>query len=345
MKYANREHGSWSERATVYAACSVDALVIVGYLLVVDLVTLGTGLPEAPRALLALPLVVFLPGYALTAVLFPRTTASFPDSTVREPFARAVEGVLAPTERAALAFGATLALVPLVGLVHSVAGLGYGTTALFGTVNAVIVSALCLAVVRRVRASPADRVAFSPRTWPTRLKAAVWGGSRSDTLLTVVVLVVALAATSSLAVALVAPPDGESFTTVTLLTENESGALVMDDYPETPASAASLVVAVDNNEDQRIEYTMVTQLQSVRDANGSEPTVVARRELARGTRTLDAGETWLAERSVGPPPEPAGDRFRFVALVYRGSAPDDPTVANAYRYVDLSLSANTNTTG
>jgi uncharacterized membrane protein len=165
-------------------------------------------------------------------------------------------------------------------------------------------------------------------------------GSNSSRLLAAVLLAVALVATSSLAVALVAPPDGESFTTVTLLTENESGALVMDGYPETPASSASLVVAVENNEDRRVDYTLVTQLQSVRDANGSEPSVLERRELARGTRTLDAGETWFAERSVGPPPEPAGDRFRFVALVYRGTPPDDPTVANAYRYVDLSLSAN-----
>lgn len=340
MKYANREPSSWSERATVYAACSVDAVVIVGYLLVVDLVTLGTGVGQVPRALLALPLVVFLPGYALTAALFPQTTASFPESEVREPFAGAVEGSLAPTERVALAFGTSLAVVPLVGLVHSIADLGYGTTALFGTVNAFVVGGLCLAVVRRVRASPVDRVSFSPRTWPTRVEALLRGGSRSKTVLTVVVLVVALVATSSLGVALVAPPDGESFTTVTLLTENETGALVMDGYPETPDESASLFVAVENNEDRRVEYTLVTQLQSVRDVNGSAPSVLERRELARENRTLDAGETWFAERSVGPPPVSVGDRFRFVALVYRGGAPTDPTTSNAYRYVDLSLSAN-----
>jgi len=338
MKYVHQESSGWTDRATEYVTCGVDALVVLAYLVVVDLATMGGVFPPAARAVVALPLVVFLPGYALVAALFPRTTASVPDGEPHAPFAGAVEGVLSPTERVVLSFGTSLAVLPLVGLVNSAADLGFGTSALLGTVNSVVVFSLAVGVVRRLRAPPGERVAFSPRSWSAAVGRLFARQSRAETALTVAVLAAVLVATGSLGFALVAPADGESYTTVTLLTENESGDLVAGGYPAnlTGESPASFVVGVANHEGQRTAYTVVTELQSVRVADGST-TVVEDRELARTNRTVAAGDTWYADQSVSAAPGLTGERLRLRFFVYRGSAPTDPAVGTAYEYVDRSL--------
>jgi uncharacterized membrane protein len=339
MKHVHLESSGWSDRATAYVTSGVDAIVVVAYLVVVDLATVGGVFPPAARAAVALPLVVFLPGYALVTALFPRTTASFLDDEPRDPFAGAVDGALSPTERVAVSFGTSLAVVPLVGLVHSVAGLGFGTSALLGTVNTVVAVGLAVGVVRRVRTPRGERVSFSPRSWSTALGTVFRRRSRAEVVLTAAVLAAVLVATGSLGFALLGPADGESYTTVTLLTENESGEFVMDGYPETLANESSLVVGVTNHEGQRTAYTVVTELQAVDAANDSTA-VRADRELGRQNRTVAAGDTWYAEQSVTPGPsiDVAETRLRLRFLVYRGAAPADPAVENAYEYVDLSLS-------
>ena len=78
---------------------SSDLLIVMGLVLLTDLFVLAPGLNESMvRNILGLPLVLFLPGYALIAALFPAKSD--------------LDGI----ERTALSFGLSIAVVPLIGL-------------------------------------------------------------------------------------------------------------------------------------------------------------------------------------------------------------------------------------
>ena len=77
----------------------LDLILVVFLTSLCILFVLIPPLDETPvRIILGLPLVLFLPGYSLIAVLFPR------------------KGDLDAIERIALSFGLSIALVPLLGL-------------------------------------------------------------------------------------------------------------------------------------------------------------------------------------------------------------------------------------
>lgn len=76
-----------------------DLLIVMGLVLLTNLFVLTPGLSESVlRNILVLPLVLFLPGYALIAALFPAKSN--------------LDGI----ERTALSFGLSIAIVPLMGL-------------------------------------------------------------------------------------------------------------------------------------------------------------------------------------------------------------------------------------
>ena len=76
-----------------------DLLIVMGLVLLTDLFVLAPGLNGSMvRNILGLPLILFFPGYALLAALFPAKSD--------------LDGV----ERAALSFGLSIAVVPLIGL-------------------------------------------------------------------------------------------------------------------------------------------------------------------------------------------------------------------------------------
>lgn len=337
MKHSQHDSSGWIDRVTVCTSCGFDALVILVYLAVVDVTILSGATPPVVRAFLGIPLLLFLPGYAVTAALFPRAVDRLRTADHHRAFGTATDGALLPGERLALSFGTSLAVLPLLGLVHGVTGIGYSPQILVGLLNTVILLGLALGVARRLQTPRRDRVAFAPGTWPAKVKARLTSRSQFDTVLLVGLVVVMVVATSGLSYALVSPGDGETYTTVKLLTENESGDLVTDGYPEelSPGESASLVLGVENHENAQTSYTVVTELQSVREENGST-TVLKESELGRTSQTVPAGDTWYNERSVTP--DLAGERLRLVFLVYRGEPADDPEISNAYRYVHVSFS-------
>ena len=76
-----------------------DLFIIMGLVLLTDIFVLTPGINETMfRNILGLPLVLFLPGYALIAALFPAKSD--------------LDGI----ERVALSFGLSIAVVPLIGL-------------------------------------------------------------------------------------------------------------------------------------------------------------------------------------------------------------------------------------
>ena len=335
MRYERTGRRRWARLLTLYVAHGLDALVVLAYVALVDVLLLEASLGSLARAALGLPLILFLPGYALVTAAFPRTAQGAGPG--RRRFAGATEGALSAVERFQLSFGASVAVLPVLGVVHAAWDPAYGASALLGGLSTLVVVGLLVGVVRRLRVPPGDRVRFSPGTWATRVGAYVGNRPPTDTVLAVGVAAVLLLATGTLGLALLAPPDAESFATLEVFAESESGDLVTDGYPTNLSSGESgtLVVGVENHERTRATYTLVTELQRVEPRNGTVE-VLETRELDRQRETVAVNETWHSRQVVEP--SMTGDRLRLTFLLYRGDAPADPGIDTAHRHAYLWLS-------
>jgi uncharacterized membrane protein len=166
-----------------------------------------------------------------------------------------------------------------------------------------------------------------------RIRKWIHGGRRVDTLLNVTLAAGLLLAIGSVGWVVTVPGSGNSFTELSLLTENETGAFVADDYPAriTRGEATPLVVAIGNHEHRPMNYTVVVELQRV--ATNDATTVRAERELHRFTLRVDANVTRRTQLSIVP--SLTGSHLRLAFLLYDGSAPAEPTIETADREVHL----------
>jgi uncharacterized membrane protein len=161
-----------------------------------------------------------------------------------------------------------------------------------------------------------------------------------DGLLNVALVVSVILAVGVLSFAIIVPPEGEAFTEFYLMTETDDGELVMGDYPSEFAvgESQSTVVAIGNQENQPMEYTVVVQLQRV-EVSGNETTVLERQEIDRfKSPSISDNETWHTDHEITL--TTTGQNFRLQYLLYREEPPETPTIENAYRnahlWVDVS---------
>ncbi|MDZ7730417.1 MAG: DUF1616 domain-containing protein [Natrialbaceae archaeon] len=61
------------------------------------------------------------------------------------------------------------------------------------------------------------------------------------------------------------PPDGEAFSAIYILTEDDNGELVAAGYPTEMnlGESQEIVVGIDNNEHRQVDYTVVVLEQNV----------------------------------------------------------------------------------
>lgn len=168
-----------------------------------------------------------------------------------------------------------------------------------------------------------------------RILTWVRGEGRADTLVNLALVAGLLLAIGSVGWAVAVPDDGDSFTELSLLTENESGAIVADDYPTTVTrgEAMPLVVEIGNNEHRPMNYTVVVELQRV--APNDTTTVRTEFELRRFALSVGTNETH--RKHLSPASPLTGSRLRLAFLLYKGSVPADPTIETADREVHLWL--------
>lgn len=298
----------------------VDLLFVVGFVAATAVVQL-LGSPLL-RRVLGLPFLLFVPGYVLVALLFPG--ASDAEQSIDDYRRRSAR--IDWAERLALSVGISVALLPIVGLL--IAPAGYSELTVVGGLAALVLLGVIGAAIRRSRLPPADRLRVPfPRSAPVGL------GSATGVANLVLVLGIVFAA-SSLAYAVAAPNEGETYSTLYIGTETESGELVASNYPSefVVGEPQSLVVGVDNAEKRHVEYTVVVELQRVRE-EGDALTVVEEEELERFDLALDSGETWRRQHAIEP--NLVGTDLRVQYLLYRGSAPADASDESAYRTVSL----------
>ncbi|OIB57857.1 DUF1616 domain-containing protein [Natrialba sp. SSL1] len=276
------------------------------------------------RAAVGFPLLFVAPGYAAVSVLFPRESP--PSETVTTPLfgqTLPVSGV----ERAALAFGLSVALLPLFGIGIALTPYTFSQTTVVGLISGFVLVCAFLAGFRRIRIPEQNRYEFSfGRAYDT-VHAALFGtNSAVHTAVNLILVASMLIALSSVGYALVSPQDGEQYTELQLLTEDDDGELVATDYETTttPNDSVSLAINLENQEQSEQTYTAVVQEQWVDDGE-----VLDRIEHDRLEYTLADGES--TQDAVSMTPEAESGTVRVAVLLYDESVPESPSLENADR--------------
>ena len=346
MKYETSNRPFWVQLLLSARRVPVDLTLVAGYLILAGLIL--TAFPPsstALRAAISAPLLTFVPGYALVSALYPERAER--DEGFRSIDDRSVATNGGSTnrrvdlvERAALAFGISLAVVPLLVFAVSLAGFEITALTVLGGLTLFAAVGIVVAAVRRFRLSPDRRFSLPLRRWSGRLHGGVFGTDSTGAAVVNVALALSiLVAFAALGGAIVTPADGQSSSSMTLLTEDESGDLVTEGYPSefTAGEERDMTVRVTNDEGERTTYTVVVVVQRV-DADDGAATVLEQQEVTRFQNTVDPGERWTERHAVAP--EMLGDDLRLQYQLYRGTPPEDPTPEDAYRTTHVWISVS-----
>ncbi|MFC4989467.1 DUF1616 domain-containing protein [Saliphagus infecundisoli] len=291
------------------AACTVGGLA-AGYL--VTVLPAGSTL----RLAVALPLVFFLPGYALTAALFPASARAGrgwnPVGASEGETDRSRPGGIDTAERLACALALSIATVPtaVIALAPTV-GLTTGTVAAaLAGVTAVVAQ---VGVLRRLRVPEGERYTVSARNAFRRLRGEQGAVATASALVLVAGVVAAALALGS---GLVAPQPTPGFTELGLYTEEEDGDLVADGFPDAiePGESVPFVVAVENHEREAANYTVVVEEQRIADGG-----VADRTRLDEASFAVEDGDSERTEWTVTPTAEEG--TVRIAVLLYEGESP------------------------
>ena len=272
------------------------------------------------RILFGVAMVLFIPGYALIAALFP------------------AKGDLDGIERVALSFGLSIAVVPLIGLALNYTPWGIRLDPILASLSIFTLAMTLIAWYRRLLLPPGERFTVPARA----MIGAAWAelydreGSPVDRALSVVLVLSIVAAIATTAYVIAVPKEGEHFTEFYILGAKGKAA----DYPTDfrAGSNQSLIIGVGNHEYREVPYTVeVLALNQTFDPATNRSTIHAAAPLDRFTLPVPHNETselpW--EFSV---PSPEYNRIEF--LLFNETVPG-PAVTGADRinasYRDLHL--------
>ncbi|WP_049972836.1 DUF1616 domain-containing protein [Haladaptatus cibarius] len=313
------------------AGSSIDLLFVCGFSVLAVVAPFTPLLREEPiRPLVTLPLLCFLPGYAVVAALFPTDGGG---TTLRRDV---VEEQLGGLERFVFAVGTSVLVVAGIALALTQVGIGIWATPVAVAVSTCTVIAAAIAAVRRRRV--ADRSEdesgwFSPRDWVAGIRRPEPdSGTRLDRRLNVVLVVLILASVGSIGFALAGLDETESYTELSLLDANGSAAGPADGQTVAAGDGSRrLFVGIENHENRRVQYTVVVQQQQVA---ADDPTTVRNRtSLDRLHTSLVDGERTRLDYSV--PSSVTGRNHRLAFLLYEGDVPSTPTMQNAEQETHL----------
>lgn len=289
------------------------------------------------RGALGVFAMLFVPGYAFAAVLFPGANrgGGFLDRNMRSGgFGRNKggterrDGSITVVERLLLAVGLSVCLVPLVGLGLNYTPGGIQPNVLVGTVGVLSILLVFVAAVRRLRLPPDDR--FDPRDIGAGLSGLIRNETdRSVSPLHVLLVVGLVVAASGIGFAAVMTERGEQFTEFYILTEDpETGELIAGEYPDE-LGGEPVHVGVTNHEGETKEYTVVVLLQSFE--GDRERSVQRERTLDSFSMTVDPGETRTERHEIDT--DVTEDDLRVTYLLYADSPPPDEQIGvdTAYR--------------
>jgi uncharacterized membrane protein len=265
----------------------LDLAIILAYTLVTVASIYVPIVNETPiRSALGLGMVLFVPGYALIAALFPG------------------KGDIDAIERTALSFGLSIAVTPLIGLALNFTPWGIRLDPI--VICLTIFTLICAAVAnhRRHELKPEDRfsVDFGKIRKDARAELFPQGEGRFDRTLTVILLLSIIASVAVLAYVIAVPKQGEKFTEFYILGPNGKA----ENYPEYfhLGDSKPVIVGIINHEYRSVTYDLVIALN---DSNQITQLSSQRLELADN-------QTW--QQTVPLTPDRLGTDMEVQFLLY-----------------------------
>ena len=193
------------------------------------------------RIILGLPLVLFLPGYSLIAVLFPR------------------KDDLDAIERIALSFGLSIAITPLLGLALNYTPFGIRLLPVLIVLSVFTISLAIGAYVRRGRIPEEGRFCVDFGTFFKSIKESFkTTDTKIDRILTVVLIISIVLAISMTVYVIVTPKEGEKFTEFYVLGPGGKA----EDYPTNlkVGEEGEVIIGVVNHEYTNTSYQLEVRL-------------------------------------------------------------------------------------
>lgn len=183
------------------------------------------------RLILGVPFLLFIPGYVLVFALFP--------------FRKSGESI-SVIERIALSLGASVAIVPLIGLALNFSRWGIRLQPLLLLVSVFIFSIGLIALYRWLVTAPEERFNVSFNVSFPLFE------NRADKVLTLVLAALIITSTVLLVYVIVVPKVGERFTEFFVLGVNGTA----DQYPQnlSVGENASVILGITNHEYRNITY-------------------------------------------------------------------------------------------
>lgn len=268
------------------------AVVVFSLLLIIAVAISGEG---PVRITLGLIFILFLPGYALIAALFPS--------------GESIDWI----ERLALSFGLSIAVTPLIGLVLNYTPWGIRLEPIVASITLFIFAMCGVAYLRRMKLSVDERLSLSVNLGVPEWKEYSW----LDKALTVGLVIAIIASLSVMVYAFTVPKTGEKFTEFYILDVNGTAG----DYPTELriGENGNLIIGIVNHEHTTVSYMMVVELVKVNFVMNNttgmeEPVELSRTPIGYDNMTLNHDETWENPFvfSIGE----AGD-FKVEFLLYK----------------------------
>lgn len=222
-----------------------DLFIVMGLVLLTDIFVLTPGLNESiVRNILGLPLVLFLPGYALIAALFP------------------AKSDLDEIERIALSFGLSIAVVPLIGLGLNYTPWGIRLLPILLSLSVFTIAMCGVAYVRRSKLPDSEAFEIPFKEITLSLKAAILEKpeSKMDRALTIILVLSILLSVVTLIYVIITPKEGEHFTEFYILGPGGKA----DNYPTnyTLGQNGTVIVGIVNHEYRPVNYSVQMKLEN-----------------------------------------------------------------------------------
>ena len=281
-----------------------DLLFVVGLVVLTDIFVLIPVLSESfIRTVLGLPLVLFLPGYALLAVLFPTKTG--------------LEGI----ERAALSVGMSAVIVPLIGLVLNNTSFGIREVPLLISLSVLIILACAAAYVRRMQLPEDKTFGVSFKASAHSLLAEVLGKTESSTekTLRVFLAISILALVGTVVYVTIVPHEQEPFTEFYILGPDGVADNYTTEYVQ--GESGTVIIGIANHEHRAVNYTMDVRLEN------------KSLQLPENLRNIKLDDNTTLEEPLEITPSFEGENLELEFLLFNETEEDVP-------YRDLRLWIN-----
>ena len=192
------------------------------------------------RIIFGLLFILFLPGYALIAALFPRI------------------GDLDGIERVALSFGLSIVISALIGFALNYTPYGIRLTPVLTFLSVFTILMVFFAFLRRRNIPKIDRFSVDFTGFFNEIKSSYSNENRTGKILSIILVVFIIAAISLTVYAVAIPKEGEKFTEFYILNQNGNAS----NYPTTlnAGQSGTVIVGIVNHENMNVTYNLVVKL-------------------------------------------------------------------------------------